>query len=229
MPDTLDNALGTHPGEAQEILTQLCRQPSVAAQRLGMDEAASLVEGLLAQTGFHTQRIAVPGAPDYVYGEAPGRSRYTLLLYNHYDVQPAEPFDLWETPPFEPTVREGYFYARGASDNKGELAARLAALRALRRADGSFPINIRWIVEGEEEIGSPHFPILAENYASLLQADACLWEGSGFNHLDQPDLVLGTKGLLYVEYETQGAGIYCTRCYNIRNKKRIWFRFRKRN
>ncbi|NLF02371.1 MAG: M20/M25/M40 family metallo-hydrolase, partial [Anaerolineales bacterium] len=131
---------------------------------------------------------------------------FTLLLYNHYDVQPADPLELWDSPPFEPTVREGNLYARGVSDNKGEFAARLAAVHALRDAQGELPVTIRWMVEGEEEIGSPHFAALAERYADLLRADGCLWEGSGFDAADRPEISLGAKGMLYVQYEVQGTG-----------------------
>src|SRR5262249_25146580 len=154
-----------------------CQQPSVAAQNVGIAEMADLVDELLQATGFHTQRLTVEGAPPIVYGELPGRSSYTILLYNHYDVQPAEPLDLWTSPPFAPTIRDAKLYARGVADNKGEIAARLAAIRALRASYGQLPVTLRWIIEGEEEIGSPHFAALAEKYAPLLQADGCLWEG----------------------------------------------------
>ena len=209
MTDTtaLTSYLENNAGEAQALLERLCRQPSVAAQNLGMAEMADLVESLLQGAGFQTQRLLVEGAPPAIYGELPGRSPYTILLYNHYDVQPAEPLELWLSPAFEPAVRDGKFYARGASDNKGEIAARLAAIRALRAAYGELPITLRWIIEGEEEIGSPHFEAIASTYAPLLQADGCLWEGSDFDSDGRPKLVLGTKGLLYVQLDVQGTGI----------------------
>jgi acetylornithine deacetylase/succinyl-diaminopimelate desuccinylase-like protein len=130
-----------------------------------------------------------------------------LLLYNHYDVQPPDPLELWDSPPFEPTVRDGKLYARGVCDNKGEIATRLVAVRALRAAEGELPINIRWIIEGEEEVGSPHFGAIAKEYADLLKADGAIWEGSGFDVEDRPELALGTKGMLYVQYEVQGTGL----------------------
>jgi acetylornithine deacetylase/succinyl-diaminopimelate desuccinylase-like protein len=169
MSSTFDSYLETHAGEAQRLLERLCRQPSIAAQHRGMDETADLVKSLLVGAGFNTQRLRVKGAPPAIYGEQRGSSPYTLLLYNHYDVQPAEPLELWHSPPFEPTVRDGKLYARGVSDNKGEIAARLAAIRALRGSGGELPITIRWIIEGEEEVGSPHFEALAERYADLLR------------------------------------------------------------
>src|SRR5947209_768603 len=173
MTDKVTAYLDEHEGEAQALLGLLCRQPSVAAQGLGMAEMADLVEALLKEMGFVTERLYAEGAPPAIYGELRGRSPYTILLYNHYDVQPAEPLELWKSPPFEPTERDGKLYARGASDNKGEIAARLTAIRALLAVLGELPITLRWIIEGEEEIGSPHFGAIASTYASLLQADAC--------------------------------------------------------
>ena len=207
----LDTALSAylegHANDAQLLLEVLCRQPSVVAQNLGMAEMADLVETLLGEIGFQTQRLYAEGAPPAIYGELHGRSDYTILLYNHYDVQPPEPLELWHSSPFEPTVHNGKLYARGVSDNKAEIASRLIAIRALRAVYGELPITIRWIIEGEEEIGSPHFGAIAKTYSSLLQADGCLWEGSGFDPTDRPHLGLGTKGLLYVQLDIQGTGI----------------------
>jgi acetylornithine deacetylase/succinyl-diaminopimelate desuccinylase-like protein len=199
--------LEQHSDEAQALLVRLCRQPSVAAQGLGMPEMADLMESLLRENGFSTQRCYAEGAPPAIYGELKGNGPFTLLLYNHYDVQPAEPLDLWHSPPFEPTVRDGKLYARGVADNKGEIASRLAAIRALRATLGTLPLTIRWIIEGEEEVGSPHFDAIASTYANLLQADGCLWEGAGFDITNRPVLNLGTKGLLYVQLDVQGTGI----------------------
>ena len=207
MPNLPLTYLEQHPQEAQDLLAQLCRQPSIAAQNVGMLEMAEMVEHLLSDVGFRTQRLRVDGAPDAIYGELPGRGPFTLLLYNHYDVQPAEPLDLWHSPPFEPTIRDGKLFARGASDNKGEIAARLAAIRALRSTYGELPVTLRWIIEGEEEVGSPHFDAVAARYPSLLQADGALWEGSGFDETGRPSLTLGTKGMLYVQLDVQGVSV----------------------
>ena len=203
MNNALQQYLDAHAGEGQRTLEQLARQPSVAAQGRGIAEMADLVESLLAGAGFRTRRLCVEGAPPVVWGELRGRGPTTLLLYNHYDVQPPDPLALWESPPFEPTVRDGKLYARGVSDNKGEIAARLAAIRALSEVGGDLPLTIRWIIEGEEEVGSPHFAAVAERYADLLQADGCLWEGGGFDPEDRPVLALGAKGMLYVQYEVR--------------------------
>ena len=207
MTNPLTSYLEAHAGEAQALLEQICSQPSIVAQNIGMAEMANLMETLLTETGFSTRRLHVEGAPTAIYGELRGDSDYTVLLYNHYDVQPAEPYELWLSPPFVPTVRDGKLYARGVSDNKGEIAARLAAIRALRAVYGTLPITQRWIIEGEEEVGSPHFGALAEQYSALLQADGCLWEGSSFDASGRPELVMGTKGLLYVQLDVDGTGV----------------------
>lgn len=207
MDAALQSYLETNAEQAQMLLERLCRQPSVAAQNHGIVEMADLVEDLLQDAGFATQRLQADGAPPVIYGEQRGRSPYTLLLYDHYDVQPAEPLELWHTPPFVPTVRDGKLYARGTSDDKGEIAARLAAIHALRAVYGELPITIRWVIEGEEEIGSIHFAEIAARYADLLKADGCLWEGDGFDPADRPEVVLGTKGLLYVQLDLQCAGM----------------------
>jgi len=187
----------------RELITPYCRLESVATQNRMMGETADWVERLLKDTGFETRQLGAAGAPNYIYGYQRGRSDFTLLLYNHYDVQPETPLDLWDSPPFEVTEREDKLYARGICDNKGELVSRICALRAILAADGELPITIKWIIEGEEEIGSPHIKAFAEENGDLLKADAALWEGSGFNEKGQAELVLGFRGLLYVEYNVE--------------------------
>ena len=207
MSGSLTSYLEIHARDAQTLLEQLARQPSIAAQNVGIAEMADVVEHELAETGFATQRLYAEDAPPAIYGELKGQSDYAVLLYNHYDVQPAEPYDLWLTPPFEPTVRDGKLYARGVADNKGEIAARLTAIRALRAVYGALPVTLRWVIEGEEEIGSPHFGAIAEKYSALLQAAGCLWEGSDFDHSGRPEVTLGAKGLLYVQLDVEGTKV----------------------
>src|SRR5258708_31772662 len=207
MDTAFTSYLDAHSSDAQLQLERLCRQPSIAAQNVGIVEMADLVESLLRETGLQAQRLLTAGAPPVSFGELRGESEYAVLFYHPYDVQPAEPFELWHSPPFEPTVRDGKLYARGASDNKGEIAARLTAIRALRAVYGKLPVTLRWVIEGEEEVGSPHFAAIAEAYSNLLQADGCFWEGSSFDINGRPEFDLGTKGLLYVQLDVQGTGI----------------------
>jgi acetylornithine deacetylase/succinyl-diaminopimelate desuccinylase-like protein len=190
--------------DAVRMLELLCRQPSVSAEGEALEETAELVQELLAGVGFQTQQLHVAGAAPAVYGAQRGRSDFTLLLYNHYDVQPVDPLELWDSPPFEPTLRDGKLFARGTSDNKGELAVRLAAIRSLRDEEGRLPIGIRWIVEGEEEIGSTNFDEIVRQNVELLRADGALWEGGSARLPDgRPEFGLGFKGALGVRLDVK--------------------------
>ena len=181
--------------EALDLTRELCRKPSVSAEARELGETAELVETLLTAAGFETRQLQVDGAPPAVYGELAGEGDASLLLYNHYDVQPVDPIELWDSPPFEPTLRDDRLYARGAADNKAEIGVRLATIRALREdGDGRLPLTIRWIVEGEEEVASPHFDAIVERHADLLRADGCLWEGGGLSLDGRPEIALGFKG-----------------------------------
>lgn len=204
----MNNSSITQALEAQianftPLITEYCRLESVAAQKRMMPETANWVENLLKETGFETRQLPVEGAPNYVYGTLKGKSDFTLLLYNHYDVQPEAPIELWESKPFEVTERDGKLVARGICDNKAELISRICAIRAIQAAQGEFPINIKWIIEGEEEIGSLHFDAMTKQYGDLLKADGTLWEGGGFNEKGQAALALGFRGMLYVEYSVE--------------------------
>jgi acetylornithine deacetylase/succinyl-diaminopimelate desuccinylase-like protein len=190
--------------EALRLTELLCRYPSVSAEGRALDETAAVVDDLLAELGFETRRLRADAGPDAVWGEQAGRKDYTVLLYNHYDVQPVDPLDLWESPPFEPVVRDGKLFARGASDNKGELAVRLAVLRALREEHGELPVRVRWIIEGEEEIGSPNFDEIVRRNVDLLRADGSLWEGGSALGADgRPEIALGFKGLLGIRLDVR--------------------------
>ncbi len=190
--------------DAVRILELLCRQPSVSAEGRALDETAELVEELLVGAGFETRQLRADGGAAAVYGDQPGRAAFTLLLYNHYDVQPVDPLELWESPPFEPTLRDGKLFARGAADNKGELAVRLAVIHALREDDGELPVRVRWIVEGEEEIGSTNFDEIVRRNVALLRADAALWEGGGARLPDgRPEVGLGFKGALGIRLDVR--------------------------
>ena len=134
----VDKSINQRLDQNLEELSRLCAQPSISAQGLGMQECAELVAELLRKRGFKAEIKSTKGFP-VVYGELPGRSERTLLLYNHYDVQPPEPLELWDSPPFEPTIREGKMYARGVADNKGHIVCRLAAIDALLEVDGELP------------------------------------------------------------------------------------------
>lgn len=193
-----DQYLEEHLDDSIAELTRLAAQPSVGAQNWGLQECAALVDEMLRRRGFAVQVMPTDGAP-VVYAERKGRGDKTLLIYNHYDVQPPEPLELWDSPPFEPQVRHGKLYGRGVSDDKGQLTARLHAIDALLAVDGELPCNIKFIIEGEEETSSEHLFEFVENNQELLQADACLWEFGGVDQHDVPMQYLGLRGICYVE------------------------------
>ncbi len=194
----VDAYLEAHLEESLEELARLCRQPSVAAQGLGLAECAELTATMLREHGFRAEVLPTAGAP-VVYGEAEGASDRTLLFYNHYDVQPIEPLELWESPPFEPARRDGRLYARGVNDDKGHIVSRLAAIRALRAVHGQLPCRVKFVIEGEEEIGSTNLPAFVEANRDLLRADGCIWEFGLVNYEGAPVTYLGMRGIFYVE------------------------------
>ncbi len=191
-----------HLNESIAGLTELCKLPTVSAQNSAIEETAEHVSGLLRDLGFEAQVLPKQGGHPVVYAEQPGRSARTLLFYDHYDVQPPEPLELWSSPPFQPTLREGKLYGRGVSDNKGNIAARLAALRAWKEVRGELPCAVKFCIEGDEEIGSPQMEEFVAEQRGLLAADACVWEGGGVTWEGVPQVTLGVKGLLYVELES---------------------------
>jgi acetylornithine deacetylase/succinyl-diaminopimelate desuccinylase-like protein len=191
---------------AVEDLKRLCRQPSISAQDMGMVETVDLLIQIMKKYEVDAQVLSNPaGGYPFIYGEYKGESPLTLLFYNHYDVQPPEPLELWESQPFDPTESEGNLRARGVSDNKGDIVARLLALQAYRKIKGKPPVSVKFIIEGEEEIGSPNIASFVESNRDLLKAKACIWECGGINWRDEPVISLGLKGILYVQLEAQGA------------------------
>lgn len=183
--------------------TRLCAQPSISAQGIGLTECADLVAGLLAQRGFTVRLVPTAGAP-VVVGRLQGRSPRTLLFYNHYDVQPPEPLELWTSPPFGPVVRDGALYARGAKDDKGEFVARLAAVDAVRAAHGGIPpCGVLFVVEGQEEIGSPHIARFVQEHKDLLACHGAVWEEGGTDAEGRPQVSLGRRGILEVELSVE--------------------------
>jgi len=199
-----DSYLETHMDESIAELSRLVAQPSVGAQNLGMQECAALVAGMLRQRGFTTEVIPTGGAP-VVFGERKGSSDKTLLFYCHYDVQPPEPLELWETPPFEPSLRDGKLFGRGVGDDKGHLVARLFAVDALLSTLGELPCTVKFIIEGEEETSSVHLHEYVRDNLERLKADGCIWEFGGVDHTETPVQYLGLRGICYVELSVETA------------------------
>jgi acetylornithine deacetylase/succinyl-diaminopimelate desuccinylase-like protein len=179
-------------------LEGLCRIRSEAVDRAGLREAADWVGRRLRQAGAAVDLVELDGVPPLVVGEV-GSGSLVLNAVQHYDVQPAAPIELWTTPPYEPDVRDGRLYARGASDNKGQLLVRIQAVEAYREAVGELPCRIRFLVEGEEESGSVNLGRLLDARPGLRRADAALQEGGSVNEHGAPVLICGVRGLVYVE------------------------------
>jgi len=182
----------------------LIRQPTVSAQGIGVEDTATLVLERARRAGIGAEALRADGGPPTIVGET-GRGARTLLVYNHYDVQPPDPLDEWETPPFEPTERGGLLFGRGVSDNKGNLMARLQALEAYRATIGELPLRIRVLYEGEEESGSEHLAAFVAKYGDRLRADGCIWEAGYKDAAGRPTISCGLKGIAYVELRVRGA------------------------
>jgi acetylornithine deacetylase/succinyl-diaminopimelate desuccinylase-like protein len=197
--------IDAHRDEYIDLLRRLCRQPSIAAQGIGLAETAEQVESLMAEAGIRARVIPVEGGAPVVYGEVKGKVPRTLMLYNHYDVQPPDPLDEWESDPFGAEIRDGKIYARGVADNKGNLVARVCAVDAMLHAAGELPVSVRFVVEGEEEIGSVTLPRFVREHRDLIAADGCIWESGSRDIQENIVLALGVKGICYIELEARGA------------------------
>ena len=185
-------------------VADLVRRPSISAENTGIAECAEYVRQMMQRLGLETKILPTGGNP-VVYGEcgSPNANR-TILFYNHYDVQPTDPADQWLSKPFEPVVRDGKLYGRGTADNKGTFASRIAALESVLAVLGDCPVNVKFLVEGEEEIGSPNLALFAEKNREQLKADAIVWEGSSRDPSERPAITLGFKGMLSVELRDTG-------------------------
>lgn len=179
-------------------LAELCAIRSEAVDPAGLREAAEWVAARLRASGGSVELIELDGVPPLVVGEI-GDGPPVLNAVQHYDVQPADPLVLWTTPPYEPAIRDGRFYARGASDNKGQLLVRIQAVEAYREAIGELPCRVRFLVEGEEESGSVTLGRMLDARPGLRNADAALQEGGAVNEHGNPVLICGVRGLVYVE------------------------------
>jgi len=175
------------------------RQPSISAQKIGLEECCDLLLRLMAEDGLPARKMPVQGGPPIVFSDIASRNAgKTLLCYAHYDVQPVEPLDLWVSPPFEPTIRDGVIYARGATDNKSGALAFWKAAQAFLAVRGDVPCHLKFVIEGEEEMGS--FLPWVEQNAAMLACDAstCL-DGPADHSTKLPAIKLGIKAILYVE------------------------------
>jgi acetylornithine deacetylase/succinyl-diaminopimelate desuccinylase-like protein len=206
--DRVDAYLESHGTVFEEQLKALLRIPSVSAQpdhKADTRRAAEFVRDDLHAMGVTAELIDTPGHP-IVYGErleAPGKP--TLLVYGHYDVQPPEPLEPWLSPPFEPTLRDGNLYARGATDDKGQMFTHLKAAEAWLRTVGKLPINVKFLIEGEEEVGGVNLEAYVAANREKLRCDCAVISDTSQFAPGLPAITYGLKGLAYFEIIVQGA------------------------
>ena len=190
-----------------EELKELLRIPTVSADpacKPHMQRGAEFLFRQFADMGFRTEIVPTAGHP-IVYAEwlaNPGAP--TVVVYGHYDVQPADPLDLWTTPPFEPTLRDGCLFARGATDDKGQVFTHVKSAEAWLRSTGNLPVNLKYVIEGEEEVGSKNLEDFLEARKDLLQADVAVVSDTSQYGPNQPAITYGLRGIIAVEVTLTG-------------------------
>jgi acetylornithine deacetylase/succinyl-diaminopimelate desuccinylase-like protein len=209
MPATIDAFVTENESRFLEELKEFIRIPSIstlAEHTPDIGRAAAFVARQMGAAGLENIEIVPTGRHPLVYADwlhAPGKP--TVLCYGHYDVQPADPLELWVTPPFEPAERDGNLYARGSCDDKGQMYMHIKAVEALRAVHGRLPVNVKFLIEGEEEVGGASVArYVAENPARL-HADVALVSDTAMYADGMPTLCIGLRGLIYLEVEATGA------------------------
>lgn len=208
---TLHNALEyakNHHDQAVAQLLEWLAIPSIStdpAYKADVQRAAEWAASYLQSLGLHVEMIATAGHP-LVYAEwlQAGPDKPTLLIYGHYDVQPAALADGWSSDPFVPVVRDGLVYARGATDDKGQAFAQLAAVEAWLKSTGGLPLNVKIILEGEEESGGQSLSQFVREQGQRLSAKACVLSDTSMVHIDQPVITCGVRGIVAMELIIQG-------------------------
>jgi acetylornithine deacetylase/succinyl-diaminopimelate desuccinylase-like protein len=198
-----------HQADNLNHLMQLLRIPSVSTdpgRQADMERTANWLATRMREIGLSRAEALPTGGHPVVYGEwlNAGPHRPTVLIYGHYDVQPTDPDDEWLSPPFEPVVRDGHLYARGAADNKGQHYAHLAATEAFFRVEGGPPVNLKFMIEGEEEIGSPNLDSFIKQHADMLACDTVLISDTSMLTPTTPTIIYGLRGMTYMDITVRG-------------------------
>jgi acetylornithine deacetylase/succinyl-diaminopimelate desuccinylase-like protein len=202
-------------------LQVLIRKPSVSALNTGLEECAQLISNMMNRIGIKTELLVlsamnktensyIQSIPPLVFGEINSKSnpdKKTILFYNHYDVQPVEPISLWNHDPFGGIIKNGKIHGRGSADDKGELITRIKAVEYFIKRFSDVPCNIKFLIEGEEEIGSPHLPNYLQKYRKKFVCDAVIWEFGYIDSKKRPIINLGMKGMLFVELTVKGPSV----------------------
>jgi acetylornithine deacetylase/succinyl-diaminopimelate desuccinylase-like protein len=195
-------------GEFLDDLREYARVPTISARREAEREGAEATRKLLDKYGVRARLMEVEGGPPMVVGDVTvDGARPTLILYNHYDVQPVDPLGEWRRDPFDPVVEDGKLYGRGVADTKGNTVAQALAQAVIRETTGTLPVNLRFMIEGEEEVGSPHLPGFARRHGDLFRGDGATIEAGGHTPDGVPEMALGSKGILYVELRVRTARV----------------------
>ena len=196
----------------------LIRQPSISATDQGLEECSILLSNMMKNAGIQTELLfldldeqvesrAISRIPPVVYGEVKSRSNpsgKTILFYNHYDVQPVDPIEKWNEDPFSGKVIGNHIFGRGSSDDKGELITRIKAVEYFLHETGDIPCNIKFLIEGEEEIGSPNLLKYVQRYKDKFRSDLVIWESGYIDKDDRAIISLGQKGILNIEIKVHG-------------------------
>ena len=204
MADVFAYIDGQHQAYLERLIDYL-RMPSISAEGIGMQDVAEFLVHWLRDLGFTARLMPTAGWP-MVFAErcdAPGAP--TVLLYGHYDVQPPDPLDAWTSAPFAPAIRNGRIYARGAGDNKGQHFAQLLALEATLAVQGALPCNVRVLLEGEEEVGSPHIAAFVREHRELLRCDLVVTADGPVHESGRATVMFGVRGVASFELHARGA------------------------
>ena len=197
----------SHQDRFVEELKTLLRIPSVSADskyKADVEKAAEQVKAFLLEAGADKASLYPTAGHPIVYGEKIIDSALpTVLVYGHYDVQPADPLNLWDSPPFEPVIKDGKIFARGACDDKGQMFMHIKALETLLKAS-TLPCNVKFLIEGEEEVGSDNLELFLQHQKALLKADIILVSDTGMLSNENPSITVGLRGLSYLEVEVTG-------------------------
>jgi acetylornithine deacetylase/succinyl-diaminopimelate desuccinylase-like protein len=186
-------------------LIDYVRHPSISAHNVGIQEVAEILVGMLSGLGLDTRLVPTAGHPMVVARWLAARGAPTVLLYGHYDVQPPDPIDRWLSPPFEPTIRDGRLYARGVADNKGQHLAQILAIESHLKVHGTLPCNVILLLEGEEEVGSPHIADFVREHRDLLKADLAVTADGPMHPSGRPTMKFGSRGVVNFELHARHA------------------------
>lgn len=208
MSDDLDPVLSyidDHADAFVERVMDYVRHPSISAQNIGIREVAALLVDHLTGLGMAAEAVPTSGHPMVLGRRGDDPSKPTVLLYGHYDVQPPEPLELWNSPPFEPEIRDGRIWARGIGDNKGQHFAQLLAIESHLAVHGELPCNVIFLLEGEEEVGSPHIAEFVAAHRDRLQADLVVTADGPLHASGKPIVTFGVRGVASFELRVRTA------------------------